>query len=531
MFACGGNGHGQLGMLHQNDQVSLQSVPPLPGGKIATMISCGGNHTVIVTEDGCIFACGKNEFGQLGLGVKSIDKTAFQPVASLPGGMIVRQIICGDLYTVVLTQDGSIFSCGDNGWGQLGLGDDEGPSSFQILPPLPGGKVAKQISCGSAHTMVVAYDGSVFGCGCNESGELGLGHTDHQATMHVLKCLPLKKTVKQVVCGGVVDSGYTILLCEDGSIFGCGANDDGQLGLGHTDNQVSFKMLPLLPDGKKSKQVVCGASHTIVISEDGSLFGAGNNASGQLGLGHTEDQTLLQKMNPLPGGKVADKIMSGGHHILALTDDGSAFGCGFNLNGALGLGHLQNISSMQAIPFYSEHPGFIPWSGPSSSHTFAIPVGLSGDLASLACDLQNLIDSIDAPPHANVKLIGSDREEVCVHAPMLRVRCPRVADRAAPNNEHASPSDMTIPFSETTGKTLKHLAHFMYTDSLPGFVRDSDSSDSDLSDALSLMAVARDLQGRFLDTDRQFVLAVSQVSDIENPLIFACVFLVPKRSL
>jgi alpha-tubulin suppressor-like RCC1 family protein len=541
LFACGGNAHGQLGTGHkQNEQGSMDVLPPLSGGT-AKMISCGGNHTILLSEDGFMFGCGKNEFGQLGLGHKTADKTLFQPIPPLPGGMVVRQIVCGDIHTVILTEDGSIFSCGNNSWGQLGLDNDENQTSFQTVPPLPEGKVAKQISCGSAHTMVLAWDGSVFGCGFNESGELGLGHANHQPSLQLLKPLPTSQTVRSVVCGGVVDSAYTMLLCEDGTTFGCGANDDGQLGLGHIDSIEAFEVLPPLSNRKVAKQIICGASHSIILTQDGSIFGAGNNASGQLGLGHTEDQASFRAMKPLPSGKTPKLIECGGHHTLCLTEDGSVYGCGFNLNGALGLGHLRNLSSMEPIPFYTEHTGYLPCSGPSSSHTVAMPIpsAASLDLVSslVSRDLAAYCGALDwnsDTPHANATLIGRDGEAVCVHAPLLRARCPRVADlfelsssslsssaTASSSTSSSSSSSsqngsgdgdgVSITMSQVSGKTLRHLAHFIYTDTLPRFAHNGNSDSGggssgggngdartcdhgdNLSQVIDLMAAARDL--------------------------------------
>ena len=96
----------------------------------------------------------------------------------------------------------SLFCCGHNGYGQLGLGDyDDGRNTFTAVPPLPDGKVAKQVLAGKYHTMILAEDGTVFTCGGNGKGELGLGDNDRRNTFTAVPPLPDGKVAKQVVAG------------------------------------------------------------------------------------------------------------------------------------------------------------------------------------------------------------------------------------------------------------------------------------------------------------------------------------------
>ena len=75
-----------------------------------------------------------------------------------------------------------MFACGNNERGQLGLGDTTNRNTFTAVPALPDGKVAKQVVAGSCHTMILAEDGTVFACGENTYGQLGLGDTTHRIT-------------------------------------------------------------------------------------------------------------------------------------------------------------------------------------------------------------------------------------------------------------------------------------------------------------------------------------------------------------
>jgi alpha-tubulin suppressor-like RCC1 family protein len=90
-----------------------------------------------------------------------------------------------------------------------------------------------------------------------------------------------------------LDSFHSFILCEDGSLFGFGANSCGQLGLGHTNHQLTPQQL-ILPEEKKPIQISLGFSHSFILCEDSSLFCFGNNCYGQLGLGHTNQQLTPQ---------------------------------------------------------------------------------------------------------------------------------------------------------------------------------------------------------------------------------------------
>jgi alpha-tubulin suppressor-like RCC1 family protein len=82
------------------------------------------------------------------------------------------------------------------------------------------------------------------------------------------------------------------------------------------------------------KQIACGASHSLVLLSDGSVWATGNNTYGQLGDGTTTDKTTWTSV--LAGGSDVIQVDAGSYHSLALKSDGSVWATGYNRNGQLG---------------------------------------------------------------------------------------------------------------------------------------------------------------------------------------------------
>ena len=64
-------------------------------------------------------------------------------------------------------------------------------------------------------------------------------------------------------------SEHSLILENNGTLWGCGRNDCGQLGLGNTTNRTTFTQVTTNADDIKS--VYCGANHIIILKNDGTL--------------------------------------------------------------------------------------------------------------------------------------------------------------------------------------------------------------------------------------------------------------------
>ncbi len=346
LFGFGANDNGQLGLGHTDSQSTPQLIP-LPLIARPRQISAGSGHSLILCDDGSVYSIGCNGYGQLGLG--HTDSQSTPQLIRMPRGASPCQISAGSWHSLILCDDGSVYSFGYNLSGQLGLGLGDGnKQSTPQLISMPRGARPCQISAGSRHSLILCEDGSVYSFGADFSGQLGLGlglgYRNKQSTPQFIP-MPLEARPCQVFAG----ADHSFILCENGSVYGFGANAKGQLGLGHNTKRSTPQLIPM-PTGIRPCQVFVGADHSFILCDDESVYGFGDNGCGQLGLGHRDDQSTPQFI-PMPVEVRPCQISAGFSHSLILCDDGSAYGFGDNECGQLGLGHENNQLAPQLIFF------------------------------------------------------------------------------------------------------------------------------------------------------------------------------------
>tara|TARA_Y100000389_G_scaffold127639_1_gene124947 strand:+ start:898 stop:2085 length:1188 start_codon:yes stop_codon:yes gene_type:complete len=125
-------GNGSLAELGHGD-TGNRLVPTLVGGFGApeggrvVMAACGSGHTLVVTQDGALWACGFGRYGQLGLNDRPNFRHAFERVeAGAFGGARVVAAAAGDTHSAAVTEDGALWTWGLGNYGQLGHGDEGG---------------------------------------------------------------------------------------------------------------------------------------------------------------------------------------------------------------------------------------------------------------------------------------------------------------------------------------------------------------------------------------------------------------------
>ena len=346
LFAWGANSAGQLSLGHTNHQNTPQRINPSHfQGKSILSIQAGYGHTLARCADGTLFAWGRNNDGQLGLGHNNIQNFPQQIDPIHFHGKTIQSVHTGKHFTLALCSNGTLFAWGYNGYGQLGLGHANDKLTPQLISSNHfQSKTIRSIHTEANHTLALCHDGTLFAWGVNEFGQLGLGHNNHQNTPQRINPSHFQgKTIRSIHVG----DNYTFALCADGSLFVWGVNEFGQLGLGHRQNQNTPQLIDSNHFQSKIIQSIhTGWYHTLVQCTDGTLFAWGRNDGGQLGLGHTNHENTPQLIDSNHfQSKTIRSIHTGGHYTLALSTDGSLFAWGWNNCGQLGLGHASIVNT------------------------------------------------------------------------------------------------------------------------------------------------------------------------------------------
>ena len=306
--------------IFKNSDLSIDEVESL---------SCGFQHTLALKTDGTVWVTGLNEYGQLGTGDNN-NRISFTKLNDIDD---VTSIICGRYHTFILKNDGSLWGCGQNSSGQLGLNDDNNRTTFTQVTTNINNDV-KQIACGFNHTIILKNAGSVWSCGENEYGQLGLGDTTDRKTFTQVTT-NVNNDVKEVACstdGDGLVSSY-VLKC-DGTLMGCGSDKVGQLGTNST-NYDSYNTLINITDNVN--KIRCGGTHFVVLKNDGSVWTCGYNSTGQLGDGtNTTSRVLINVINDIID------IYAGGAQTFVITNEKKILSVGRNNYGQLGLGNTTN---------------------------------------------------------------------------------------------------------------------------------------------------------------------------------------------
>ena len=139
--------------------------------------ACADDGTAFVVENGAVYACGRGQYGQLGLNSREHQRLPARVGGEeVHGGSPVLMVAACGMHRATLTEDGAIWTCGHGSYGQLGHGDAQdrllptrlGPEAFGGLPVV-------LVACGWVHTMALTGGGCVWTCGGNDSGQLGHG--------------------------------------------------------------------------------------------------------------------------------------------------------------------------------------------------------------------------------------------------------------------------------------------------------------------------------------------------------------------
>jgi len=147
----------------------------LPAGKIKPTVAIGDSHGVILASDGSLWTWGENALGWmvLGLGNSVTTQACLRCIGSDTDWV---EVAVGGSSTLALKADGTMWGWGENIYGQLGDGTrlPQQPAPVRSVP----GTNWKQVATSGIHSVALKRDGTLWSWGCNGAGQLGDGTTN-----------------------------------------------------------------------------------------------------------------------------------------------------------------------------------------------------------------------------------------------------------------------------------------------------------------------------------------------------------------
>jgi hypothetical protein len=228
----------------------------------------------------------------------------------------------------------TLWGWGSNGRGQLG----DGTLTDRYTPTKASGLTGvTAVAFGWEHALAVKSDGTVWAWGGNGYSQLGIGTNDYDPHPNPVRVPGLRGMT------GVAGGWYhSLAVKQDGTVWGWGQNGSGQLGDGtNTDRKVPVQVVGPNGQGFLTGVIAVAASSlcSLAVKQDGTVWGWGYNGYGQLGDGTNISRNTPVQVAGLTG---AAAVSAGLYHVLAVKQDGTVWTWGYNGYGQLGDGTGNN---------------------------------------------------------------------------------------------------------------------------------------------------------------------------------------------
>jgi alpha-tubulin suppressor-like RCC1 family protein len=294
-------------------------------------VAAGIDFSLGVKADGTLWAWGRNDNGQLGLGTADSDP---HPTPTRVGNdSDWYTAYAGYAHSQGLKNNGDIYAWGFNGFGQLGVRDDTAERHTPVLVD----SLVTEIACGAYHTLMLTAGNYVWAWGYNYMGQLGLGGYD-------LSPHPMPLVVDTDYLFVAAGGWHSLGIKTDGSLWGWGLNEWGQLGVGNYTT-LRYPTPTQAGSDKDWMFVSAGSHHSLGIKTDGSLWAWGDNYYGELGLGEAFTGQYIPNPTRVGSDTGWVAVGAGDQNSLMLKADGSLWACGYNDYGKLGLGDTNSRHS------------------------------------------------------------------------------------------------------------------------------------------------------------------------------------------
>ena len=324
----------------------------------------GEHHSMFLTKQGSVFTWGDNQYGQLGNGstVASTVPIDITEMFSLRESEQIKTIMSGWGHSAAITSLNRVLIWGRNDSGQIGNGTTVNQLTPQDITPLFSlnqDEVFHQLALGWGHSAALTTSGRLFTWGKNESGQLGDG-TNQNTNTPLDITVSLRRTIQDPIQMIALGSSHSGLLTTTGRVFTWGRNVYGQLGIGTTNStsrptEITQNMT--LEDNEVVSSVSLGWGHSAVQTSLNRVFIWGFNQFGQLGNETNEDQLrpiLVSTKELLETNASIQQLTLGNGHSSLITSNQQLYTWGFNQFGQLGNNTTTNENKPVLIPLALE---------------------------------------------------------------------------------------------------------------------------------------------------------------------------------
>ena len=287
---------------HDGPVLRIALVPTgVAGGRARVFMAVAGHsHCAAVSEKGDVFTWGDNDYGALGVG--AAHTLLYIPVTHIPrtvfGDRPIVQVALGMDHSLALSVDGTVYTAGCGGEGQLGHGERANVLLFTRVAALAAVRVVFVAAGLRMSTMI--GDGDVFTCGHGPNGELGLGGIlDGDLGLGNLddRLLPTRLPTFGVAPTVFVSVGlHAVAVQADESMWVWGQNRYGQLGLGDVEDRARPTVVPFHP----VVTAACGIKHTLVLTKARLVYSCGRGTLGPLADGAASNGLVLARVEGMP---------------------------------------------------------------------------------------------------------------------------------------------------------------------------------------------------------------------------------------
>lgn len=386
LYAWGANEYGQLGDNTNTDRSSPVRIGTFgnSGQPKAVQVAVDGDAAYILDSNGDVWAMGQDDYGQLGTMTTLRTPNPWMCIDN-PGnsttngdriqiytcnGSTAQEVYFKDDGTIRFKPNSTTEKCFDNAGGSSANGNpiliytcsSTNPNQQwvlrndeQIVNPATG-----KCLDNPGNSRTVGQDLQLYDC--------NTGDAQNWAMIHV--SVP-KKVFLPSGHGKVTlitaDQWTTLYLFEDGTVWGAGRSELGQLGAATTNEYNPYLKQFILPAGQVATSIYTTAyggtytsfydANSFVVTASGRVYGVGRNNYGQLGTGSTSGSIVSTPvLMSLPSGVKAQTVQSGYNSTVILTTEGKIYTVGNNAQGQLGDGTTTNRSTPEAQPYINTSP-------------------------------------------------------------------------------------------------------------------------------------------------------------------------------